>query len=350
MVKMTSKEITLIVPGLRRFEDAGFRELSASAGRLPALELIFARARKTSTSNCNLDETLGSLFGLSLAADTSLPAAALAHSFKYETPADHWYIHCDPVVIQPNRDHLMLLGNDMLDYSEQDAEQLISDINATYSDQPWQVKMLSPRQWVMEMPHTPAIHTCSMHSTVGRRINDFLPQGQDARAWHALMNELQMLLHSHPVNQSRNMSGRVAANSVWFWGEGVLPVPANDSASARWAQCWSNHNSTLALARLNKIPRVDLPASADIWLEQAITPGQHLIVIDSLDLPAVSLDPVTWWQVLMQLNEQWFAPLLSALRSNGALAKLTLMSADGWCYELTPTLAKRWWKRVKALV
>ncbi|WP_455221556.1 hypothetical protein [Kaarinaea lacus] len=347
---MTTKEITLVIPGLQRFEENGYRELSASVGRLPALELILARARKSRTAGHNLDDILCNLFGLALAADTRLPVAALAHSLQYETDAKYWYMHCDPVVIQPNRDHLMLLGNDMLDYSKQEAEQIISDINATYHDQPWQIKMLSPKHWVMEALQAPAIQTYALNSAVGRKINDYLPQGRDAKAWHVLLNELQMLLHSHPVNQSRSMQGLAAANSVWFWGEGYFPTGTNDSAVVRWAQCWSNHIPTLALARLNKIPRTDLPESAHSWLNDAITPGQHLVVIDSLDAPEVFLDPVTWWQVLLQLNEQWFTPLLSALRSGGALSKLTILSASGWSYELTPSLAKRWWKRVKTLV
>ena len=76
---MTAKEITLVIPGLQRFEENGYRELSASVGRLPALELILARARKTRTTDHNLDDTLCNLFGLSLAVDTTLPVAALAH-------------------------------------------------------------------------------------------------------------------------------------------------------------------------------------------------------------------------------------------------------------------------------
>jgi len=299
----SDKELTLVVPGIHRFKDNGYRELSASVGRLPALELILARASKTRTTDRNLEDTLCNLFDLSLSADTRLPVAALAHSLQYETDASHWYMHCDPVVIQPNRDHLMLLGNDMLDYSVQEAETIIDDINATYDDLPWKIKMLSPRQWVMELEQAPDIRTHPINSVVGRKINDYLPQGQDAKTWHALLNELQMLLHSHPVNQSRSMQGLVAANSVWFWGEGHFPTNVGDSGVTRWAQCWSQHVPALALAKMNRVPRADLPASADSWLKAAITPGQHLVVIDSLDSPAVYLDPVTWWQELLQLNE-----------------------------------------------
>ena len=348
MTVKNSREIVLVIPGFKLIEDRAYRELLTPAGRLPALELIVARSRQVKSSACNLDDTLCQLFGMPLAAGSNLPVAALAHSLQFETSSEYWYIQCDPVVMQPNRDYLMMLGNDMLDLSAQEAEQIIMDINATYHDQPWQLKMLSPRQWVMEMPQAAAIRTHPLNSVVGKKINDYLPHGSDARTWHALMNELQMFMHSHPVNQSRATSGLDAVNSVWFWGEGFFPTITEHATVSRWVQCWSNHAPTLALAKLNKIPRVDLPVTANTWLERAITPGQHLVMIDNLDLAGLVMDPVSWWQALSQLNEQWFTPLLSALQNN-TLSKITLVTADGHSYELTSVLAKRWWKQIKTL-
>lgn len=342
-----AKDITLVLPGLRRFEDEVYRELLAPAERLPALELIIARSRNNNFAARNLDQTLWRLFGMPPIADAGLPAAALAHSLRYETSPDYWYMHCDPVVIQPNRDHLLMLGNSMLEFSEQEALQIISDINGTYDDQPWRLKLLTANQWIMEMPRAPAIKTHALSRVTGEKIYEFLPTGGEAKTWHALMNELQMLLHSHPVNQARAASGLPAANSIWFWGEGRLPVAA--ARPNAWAQCWSQHTSTLALAKLNKIPHCDLPATANDWLKLAMPPGSHLVVMDFLDAPALFMDPALWWQALSRLNAQWLAPLLAALQ-NKTLTKITLHTADGGIFELTPARAKRWWKRIKALI
>jgi hypothetical protein len=236
----------------------------------------------------------------------------------------------------------------MLHLSEREAAQIIRDINAAYEDQPWRVKLVSPHEWILEMPEASAVKTHPVNFVIGKKINDFLPFGHDAKTWRALMNEWQMLLHSHPVNQARAGKGLSAANSVWFWGEGLFPVTAAESKTRQWAQCWSCHTVTLALARLNEIPRTDAPATGSLWLAQADTPGSHLVVIDSLDAPELFADPVKWRQTLWQLNEQWFAPLLSALQER-ALSRIILITADGWSYELTASLAKRWWKRIKAL-
>ncbi|MCI0508341.1 MAG: hypothetical protein L0Z73_19895 [Gammaproteobacteria bacterium] len=345
---MTQKEITLVVPGLRRFADKAYGELPGPIERLAALELMIARSRKFKTGDHNLIETLWRLFGMPPVADAGFPMAALAHSLKYETSPGQWYMHCDPVVIQPNRDHLLMLGNSHLDLTEREAAHIIRDINAAYEDQPWRVKLVSPHEWIMEMPDAPAIKTHPMNSVIGKKINDFLPSGRDAKTWRALMNEWQMLLHSHPVNQTRADKGLPVANSVWFWGEGRFPVTVAESKTRQWAQCWSCHTATLALAKLNKIPRVDAPETGSLWLAQAVTPGSHLVVIDYLDAHELVADPAKWRQMLSHLNEQWFAPLLSALQER-ALYRIILFTADGWSYELTAALAKRWWKRIKAL-
>lgn len=340
-------ELTLVVPGLLRFEDKSYRELVVQAERIPALELIISRSQRLKTNGYNLESSLGELFGLSEELTSSLPVAALSHYLKFGELNDNWYMRCDPVVMQPNRDHLLMLGNDMLEIGEQEAEKIISDINAMYHDQAWQLKMLSPLQWVLELHKNPEIQTNSLTAVLGKKVDEYLPTGKDAKAWHALLNELQMFLHSHPVNQSRAANGLSTINSVWFWGEGQLPRNINSSVATNWVQCWSYHTTTLALARLFNIPRVDCPANANTWLEYVATPGRHIVVIDALQ--SCALDPFEWWQALSDLNEQWLEPLITALQTN-ALSKLSLVTAGGRAYELTPMLAKRWWKRIKPLV
>ena len=50
-----------------------------------------------------------------------------------------------------------------------------------------------------------------------------MPQGDGAMAWHAFMNEIQMFLFDHPINQDRIQRGLLSPNSIWFSGGGILP-------------------------------------------------------------------------------------------------------------------------------
>jgi hypothetical protein len=42
--------------------------------------------------------------------------------------------------------------------------------------------------------------------------------------WRHAINEAQMVLHAHPVNQARQAAGQPVVNSLWPWGGGRLPA------------------------------------------------------------------------------------------------------------------------------
>ena len=43
------------------------------------------------------------------------------------------------------------------------------------------------------------------------------------KRWHSILNEIQMVLHEHPVNEAREGRGEPPVNSVWLWGAGPMP-------------------------------------------------------------------------------------------------------------------------------
>ncbi|MEZ0332311.1 MAG: hypothetical protein ACAH07_12355, partial [Methylophilaceae bacterium] len=59
----------------------------------------------------------------------------------------------------------------------------------------------------------------------GRDIRQHMPQGKGMAKWHGILNEIQMLLHDHAINQSREQNGLVPINSVWISGGGVHQIP-----------------------------------------------------------------------------------------------------------------------------
>ena len=56
----------------------------------------------------------------------------------------------------------------------------------------------------------------------GRNLRDLMPAGRDGARVRSLVNEIQMLLHEHPVNAARSARRQPAINSVWLWGIGSL--------------------------------------------------------------------------------------------------------------------------------
>ena len=73
------------------------------------------------------------------------------------------------------------------------------------------------------MQRTPFIHTQLLSEVAVKNINDFFPYGTEEIFWRGILNEIQMLLHEHPLNQVREERGDLALNGIWFWGGGVIP-------------------------------------------------------------------------------------------------------------------------------
>jgi hypothetical protein len=166
-----------------------------------------------------------------------------------------------------------------------------------------------------------------------------------ARGGNALLNEAQMLLHAHPVNEAREARGEPAVNSVWLWGTGAAPGEPN----AQWQSVSAEDPLVLGLGRSAGLRHRALGGGGGPWLERAPEDGRHLVVLDSLRAPLALSEPAEARAALEALERDWFAPLLAALRA-GRIGMATLHVPDaGAAYETIRGDLRRFWRRPKAL-
>ena len=155
------------------------------------------------------------------------------------------------------------------------------------------------------------------------------------KAAAALINEAQMVLHAHPVNEAREARGDPAVNSLWPWGAGRLPA----SAHCSWHSVAADDPAVLGAARLAGARHRALPRSAAVWLERLPEEGRHLAALDALRTP------------LDALERDWFAPLLAALRA-GRVGMLTLHvpdAAEAVSFETIRGDLRRFWRLAKPI-
>jgi hypothetical protein len=66
--------------------------------------------------------------------------------------------------------------------------------------------------------------TASLDRVIGRNIDRWLPDTAPARLLRRLQNEVQMVLHTHALNDEREAARPMpTVNSVWLSGCGRLP-------------------------------------------------------------------------------------------------------------------------------
>lgn len=346
----TPIDVTLVIPSLlgplpnidiEHYEGVQWR-------RLPALETLLSRADKQHGNGETFEEVLGGLFGLE---GESLPVAAITCLVdSIAVPAgreigDYWWMRVDPVHLQADQAQLLLLGERMLQVEQQEADRAIESLNELYQDEGWFFSAPVPGRWYVriEKRQQPQLRTTPLASVIGHDINRLLPTGADGLRWHGILTEIQMLLHSHAINQARMEQGKNIINSIWCWGEGSLP----DNVAREWDELWSDEPLSRGLARLAGVTHHGNVADAGQWRTRCAG-ARQLVVLDPLLQPWLEGDMAGWARELQTLEQQWFAPLKEAL-ATGALASLTLLPCSGTGYRVTRGALRRFWRRNQPL-
>lgn len=321
------------------------QEFLQSAGILDGLQTteldrFVSRADRREISTVGLLPLLFHLFDLGNTNSQDLPVAPITRLCDGQIGDDYFWLRADPVQLKPDRDRVVMIGNQHLDVSMAEAEALGREFNAFFAEDGFHLEVLAADRWYLRVEKTPQINTTILSKVLGENIDPHLPKGSDALRWHRFLNEAQMLLHNSPVNLARQSRGQEMINSLWFWGGGVLPKASD---SCMWQGVWSNEIIATALAVHANIEHGPVAVNATECLKQ-ITPGHHLVVLDAGLHAMQHHDIGAWRDFIKGLNDEWIGPLLKALRA-GQLSELQIQSADGTAFTLTVRGLRRWWKR-----
>jgi hypothetical protein len=140
-----------------------------------------------------------------------------------------------PVHVRVGMDHVSLIGPSGLALGESDSRAVFETLQAWLQDAGWRLEWLAPDRWRLEHPDLALLRTAALARVEGDRIDAWPPTSPDpalVRRWKQLQNELQMLLHTHPVNDERAARGLPPVNSVWLSGTGAWPEPTDDARAS----------------------------------------------------------------------------------------------------------------------
>lgn len=328
-------QIHLVVPGL--IWPAVSALGPASGLELTSLAWLLGQGKRSFAPFQPLDAQLARLMGYPDDAGT-LPLAALRRLGEPALPApdvDTEWLCGDPVCLSFAREHLLLSEFPADELQPEEVAALIASLNDTFGDL-GTFEAATPNRWYLRLAAPARARFFPLHDVVGRPVRDFLPEGEDARLWQRTMNELQVVLHNHPVNQAREAAGHRPANSLWFWGAGESR-PAPQSA-ARAIQADDPVMRGFALAAGCTVVAPDCAKALE---------SDSLVVLDDLLLPALHLDIDSWRTRLAKLEHTWFAPLATALRSKRLRGLKISAPGDRGTLELEVRAADAWkfWRK-----
>ena len=315
-----SMQCTLLIPHLWWPRDAGgdaCRDLV-----LPELQTLLARSRRRGFAALGTEAWLLQAFGVERQRDW--PVAPLTLTLDGGDPGDAYWLRADPVHLRPHHDRVVLADSSAFTISRPEADALAAALNQHFAAEGMQFGAPHPARWYLRLETDPEITTHALGDAAGGNVNLFLPAGKNALRWHRILNDIQMLLHDHVVNATREARGELAINSVWLWGGGRKPAVPGHHFSA----VWSDDSLALALAANAEIPAAPTAADGERWLEtlrETTRPGDHHLLVFGQLTRAVRYGDVAAWRAdLSALNRMWFAPLLAALKQR-LIARLALV-------------------------
>jgi len=320
-----TETLELLVPGL-----LGPVPPLAQPLETPTLDLLLDRAEGVAASQRDAASVLLARFG----AEASAPYALADDDPSWDRGG--WWLHADPVHLRPDRDQLRLFDASHLGISRGEADALVAELNNHFAGDGLKLHAPAPDRWYVQYDAPLDLETTPLARVSGRHIDGFLPTGDDASRWAALMTEAQMLLFQSAVNGAREAAGRPAVNGLWCWGGGAWQVPKTPPVLALGAAPLLR-----GLAAAAGIEQRDRPG-ADAAGLTATGAARVLVLWDGLSDALRDRDEAAWAAAATAL-ERWLAPLPAALR-RGELGELCIDTCDGNSWVLRRA-DLRWYRR-----
>lgn len=333
-----SAVIDLLVPGLLG-PIPSLREIDVTP-KAPAIERALARATASEITPRDYPSTLFHLFGLSSDPSGDLPTAPFCRLADGAKDHTGYWLQASPVHLRPDGDGLLLFDAEVLQLTLDEANQLAEMVQGHFSEQGWRIELYDAQRWYLRLEGQPDIDTSALVDVIGRNIDRFLPKGSDAVAWHSMMNEVQMLLHSAKVNMLREGRGELSINGLWLHGGGSY----QSIEQVDYTSVYGDGPLVRGMALAAGVEPGALPqGSAKLALDNE----KHLVVADFLERSVLNADPYGWVESVERFDA-WFEPLLEAVRAK-RIHHINLYPCSGSMYRIDAGGLRRFWRGRRGL-
>ncbi|HVO88516.1 MAG TPA: hypothetical protein VMV45_08240 [Casimicrobiaceae bacterium] len=200
--------MTLVLPGLLAHDsnDLAGREAFAMLGAWGTAKL------ETEGIELALLRALG------IHAAAPAPLAAIGAGLH---PGDRAVLYADPVTLALGES--VSIEGRVADLQADEVQAITDVLNTHFAEDELALSASRPDAWFATLPRAPDATLTPLAAAVRRPLLPRLPQGPEGKRWQRWGDEIQMLLHDHPVNRARDAAGRAPIGGIWFWGAGTWP-------------------------------------------------------------------------------------------------------------------------------
>jgi hypothetical protein len=186
-------------------------------------------------------------------ADGLLPIAAIdAARAGFDTAGRAW-ARLTPAHWQLGAERISMSDPAALALDDSASRAFLDAVRELFESEGFALRYQAPSCWLVAHESLATLPTASLDRVIGRNIDAWLAADPRARLVRRLQNEVQMLLHTHPLNAAREARGELPVNSVWLSGSGLAPAvrwppalqvddrlraPALNEDWLAWAKAW----------------------------------------------------------------------------------------------------------------
>ena len=208
----------------------------------------------------------------------------------------------DLCAITIGRENATLTPPELLELSQTEADALYETVRPLWEGLGISALPIGLGRWRIWLPNNVSHHSISPAAVSALSVSDLWPQEDSLKTWRKLLNEIQMVWHTHPVNVQRSQQGRDPVNSLWLYGG---------------ASGWKPENPKEESIYLDTLYKNYLAEDWASWIENLKSLSDQLSHLpDSMTMTLVGnhrtvrLSPPhkQWWQSLWPRRKQnWIA-------------------------------------------
>ncbi|RJX30974.1 MAG: hypothetical protein C4516_09575 [Oxalobacter sp.] len=233
-----------------------------------------------------------------------------------------WFI-LHPAHFQIGHDHMIMADRRTLDLAETESRALFEAVLTSFQEAGKTLIYGNSVNWFVRADDWKDMVTTSPDMACGRNLTHWMPEGEGELAWRKLLNEVQMIWHTHPVNTAREARGARRINALWLWG-GASGTRPDFPAMLHYIHAHPAHAYPFA-DRMKASGQFFSEYPSDAQSNDILRhPTTHdPVFLDNLIAPALAQNWGSWLSVYETLEEGWFAPILNALTTK-TIRRVTL--------------------------
>jgi hypothetical protein len=237
---------------------------------------------------------------------------AIAHALMQQlgmiTEPGYWLV-LEPTHFHIARDHLVLTDRRQINIDETTSQTLFGAVRPLFEELGYTLRYGTARHWLLRADAWSELRTCTPDAACGHNVDVWLPRGPGERDWRRLHNEVQMLWHTHAINDAREQQGERRINALWLWG----------GSAGLDGQATQQHGQP---AGLRELARCSLGQAA-----AQMPNDEELLLLDGMIESSLASDWSGWLAAMSRLDDDHTTPLLTQLKQ-GSIDAINLVLTD----------------------